>query len=454
MYAIIDVETTGGSQLRTKITELSIVIFDGEKVVDTFNTLLDPECLIPPFISRLTGITNAMVAGQPKFFEVARKIVEITDNRIFVAHNAQFDYSVIRQEFKNLGYNFVRKTLCTIRLARKVLPGRKSYSLGNICKELEIEHNNQHRAYGDTEATLKLFKLLLDLRPDVGLFEDISTRSGGMQLQKCFDRENLRKIPEATGIYYFLNESGDVIYVGKSKNIRRRVMSHARAGITARKDEMLYRTHSISYEIMGSELVAFLIESEKIKTLRPLFNRAQRRISHNIGLYAEKTDKGYGRLIIKAIDKQLPLTTFSSRAESKRLLYALAAEFELCHSLCNLYQSAGPCFQYQIGECKGACAGAEKPADYNKRLRAAIEKIRFGNKSFFIIEKGRVPGETAVVQVQNGKYIGFGFTFDTIAPTSSDLLSGYIQPYSDNRDVRLILQSYIRKPDRTNVVYY
>lgn len=161
MYAIVDIETSGGNYQTAKITEIAIIIFDGEKICDSFVSLINPECYIPDFITKITGITNEMVKNSPKFYEVARKIVEITANRIFVAHNANFDYNFIKKEFKELGYDFSRKTICTVELSRKLMPNHASYSLGNICNDLNITINGRHRAEGDATATTELFRRLL-----------------------------------------------------------------------------------------------------------------------------------------------------------------------------------------------------------------------------------------------------------------------------------------------------
>ena len=162
-YAIIDIETTGGSPQRDKITEIAIFIHNGSKIIDELVTLINPERFIPHFITTLTGITNEMVADAPTFYEVAKEIVKITEGKIFVAHNASFDYHFIRNEFKNLGYRYKRDVLCTVKLSRKLLPGMPSYSLGKLCDELQIKIDNRHRAAGDAIATSKIFDILLSL---------------------------------------------------------------------------------------------------------------------------------------------------------------------------------------------------------------------------------------------------------------------------------------------------
>ncbi len=161
MYAIIDIETTGQASINGKITEIAIFLYDGFQITDSFSSLINPECYIPGFITRLTGIDNEMVKNAPKFYEIARKIVELTHDKVFVAHNVTFDYRFIQEEFKRLGYDYQRKTMCTVRLGRKFLPGHRSYSLGNLCEELNIQIKGRHRASGDALATVKLFELIL-----------------------------------------------------------------------------------------------------------------------------------------------------------------------------------------------------------------------------------------------------------------------------------------------------
>lgn len=161
MYAIVDIETTSGNYKTGKITEIAIYVYNGQKIVDSFVSLVNPECFIPTYITSITGISNQMVANAPKFYEIAKKVVELTSNKIFVAHNVKFDYNFIRKEFDELGYLFKRKTLCTVELSRKYLPGHPSYSLGKICADLGIDINGRHRAAGDASATVILFEMIL-----------------------------------------------------------------------------------------------------------------------------------------------------------------------------------------------------------------------------------------------------------------------------------------------------
>ena len=228
-FAIVDIETTGGNAIRDKITEIAIYLHDGNKIVDEFSSLINPECTIPPFISRLTGISDEMVENAPRFFEVAKQIVRITDGAVFVAHNVLFDYGFIRQSFKSLGFNYSRDYLCTVRLSRKVLPGFKSYSLGNLCNNLNINIENRHRANGDALATVKLFELIISKNESENGFEDfIKNDFLNLRFPPGFDRTILDKLPENHGVYYLHDESGKIIYIGKSNSIKQRILSHFR----------------------------------------------------------------------------------------------------------------------------------------------------------------------------------------------------------------------------------
>ncbi|MCK7473966.1 MAG: exonuclease domain-containing protein [Rhodopseudomonas palustris] len=218
MYAIIDIETTGLSPVNEKITEIAIYLHDGEKITDSFTTLINPERRISAHITQLTGITNEMVENAPRFWEIAKDIVALTENRIFVAHNASFDYNFIRSEFKSLGYNFSLNRLCTVKLSRKIIPGYKSYSLGNLCNSLNIKVTDRHRAMGDAFATVKLFELLLS--KDKTLRQKTNSKFYNIEASK------IANLPEETGVYYFYNQQGEIIHAGKSKDIRSRVFSH------------------------------------------------------------------------------------------------------------------------------------------------------------------------------------------------------------------------------------
>jgi len=444
MYAVIDIETTGGSARLERITEIAVYIHNGTRVVEEYSTLINPERNIPYFITSLTGITNEMVEDAPKFFEVARKLVELTEGKIFVAHNAMFDYSFVRQEFSMLGYNFKRPLLDTVALSRKLLPGHRSYSLGNLCKELGIEITGRHRASGDALATVRLLELLLE--------KDHALESGSLmknrkaaKLHPALDLAKLAAIPGEPGIYYFHDESGEVIYVGKSRNLSQRVNSHLSNNTSGREMKMCSLIADISWERTGSELIALLLESAEIKKKKPLFNRAQRRTGFRWGIYSHTDEKGYIRFEYRSVsDEEVPLSLFTSRDKARGKLEQIINDYSLCQKLCGMYETDGACFHRQVGLCRGACCGEEEPGSYNERALMALDEFIFRERNFFIIDSGRDNEERSVVKIVKGKYAGFGYFNINDVGFGLTAVHDCIQKAADNRDIQVIIKSYLK----------
>ncbi len=438
-YAIIDVETTGSSPFNGKITEIAIFIYNGSEIIDSFVTLVNPECSIPWNITSITGITNEMVETAPKFYEIAKKIVEITANSTFVAHNVSFDYSFVREEFKRLGYDYKRKTLCTVSLSRKLIPGLRSYSLGNICQDLNITIEGRHRAGGDALATVKLFGKILKQNESVN-HDLFSSRRGNLT------EEIIASIPGKCGVYYLYDSKGDLIYIGKSKNIHQRVITHLNNRLTKKAMELSERIVSVSHEVTGSELVALLLESEEIKSNQPYFNRSLRRSANNFGIFSFEDEKGYLHLQVKKIeDSDFPLTSFNFYQEAVEYLHTEAEKHSLCKTLCHLDDRTTACFNSGFGVCLGACDGKELPETYNVRVQEVIKAWLFHSPNFFILEKGKYMEETAVVKISQGKYIGYGFISNDTTVTDYDTLNDCVRVRKDNWDARTIIKSYLKK---------
>ena len=447
LYAIVDIETTGLSPSNEKITEIAIFIHDGDKVVKEFSALINPEKKIPYRIIQMTGINNQMVEDSPKFYEIAKQIVELTEGKIIVGHNVRFDYGFIRNEFKSLGYIYERKTLDTVKLSRKLIPGRKSYSLGKLCKDLQIENSARHRAAGDAMATVKLFELLLSIEGTPESVNLVGVQSG---LNKSF----VKDLPASTGVYYFYNKDKELIYVGKSINIHDRVLSHLNNNLHKKAIEMKNQLMDVDYKITGSELIALLLESDEIKKNQPRYNQSQKRTYFNYGLYSFEDENGCQNLkIIRLIDELLPLYTYSSLLEGKEHLTNLCEEFNLCQKLCGLYDTDGKCFHYQIHSCKGACIGEELPEDYNARVRESLDNYQFKHQNFFVVDKGRNEDEHSLVKIQNGFYMGFGFLNKDQFSPNIDQLDDCIVNYKDNKEVRRIIVTYLKK-NKCKVIEY
>lgn len=447
MYAIVDIETTGLSPNTEKITEIAIIIHDGKKIIEEFNSLINPEKKIPYRIVQMTGINNQMVESAPKFYEVAKQIVELTENKIIVGHNVRFDYGFLRCEYKSLGYNYERKTIDTVKLSRKLIPGRKSYSLGKLCKDLEIENPSRHRALGDATATTSLFELLLAID---GNPEDINLRGTQSDINKSL----IEKLPNQPGVYYFYDKNNELIYVGKSVNIHDRVLSHLNNNLHKKAIEMKNKLSSVDFQLTGSELVALLLESHEIKDNQPFYNRQQKRTYFNYGLYSYVDENGYKNLkIMRLIDELNPLYTYSSLQEGKDHLSKLCEDYNLCQKLCSLYDTSGACFHYQIHACNGACVGEEEYQEYNLRVEQSLDNYQFKHQDFFIIDNGRNASENSVIKVKSGKYIGFGFVSNEDGIDNMDVLHDCIVCYKDNKEVRRIIVSYLKKYDCRVVEY-
>lgn len=446
MYAIIDIETTGGSAQLEKITEIAVYLHDGTRITDEFISLVNPERNIPYFITNLTGITNEMVENAPRFYEIAKKIIELTEGRTFVAHNARFDYSFIRQEYKSLGYNFKRSILDTVALSRKLLPGHVSYSLGNICKDLNITINGRHRAGGDALATVKLLEILI--ARDILLNEQHSSLLKNTRISKLnpkLDVNKIDNIPDEPGVYYFYNDKGDLIYIGKSRNLQQRISTHLSNNTTNRAMEMRDIIADIDWELTGSELIALLKESFEIKKNKPVYNRAQRRTSFQWGIFSNFDDNGYLNYSFGPVnDDEIPISVFSSKDKAKFKLGSLIETFGLCQKLTGLYDTAGACFHYHVGLCKGACIGKESPEEYNKRAVKAAEEFSFTRRNFFIIDKGRDVEERCAVKIINGKYTGWGYFNINDVGFGLSAVHDCIKPCDDNRDIQAILKQYLR----------
>lgn len=446
MYAIIDTETTGGSPQKHKLTEIAIVIHDGQKIVKEFSSLINPECSIPYYITQITGITDEMVSDAPKFYEIAREIVEITENTIFVAHNVNFDYNFLRSEFSRLGYDFKRERLCTVRLSRKIIPGLPSYSLGNLCGELRIPINDRHRAKGDALATVKLLELLLERNGQLPTDHFSQVMKRNFVLNPKLETDIFDRLPESPGVYYFYNDQGELIYIGKSKNIRNRVMSHFSASSSRKAFEMCSKTADIGYETTGNELIALLKESYEIKRHMPYYNRAQKRAGFQYGIYTATDEQGYIRFSLERTKDRSgpPIACFSRKADARQFLNSIIDKYALCQKLCGMYSSSGACFHYEIGSCSGACTGIEHPEQYNVRALRAVRDCSFEYGNLIIIDQGRNAEEGSAVKLENGKYIGYGYFHRNYASGYPDTIAECIAKFPDNREIRNIIKQYLR----------
>lgn len=444
MYAILDIETTGGKYDEEGITEIAIYRFDGHQIVDQFSSLVNPERKIQPFVVNLTGINNEMLRNAPKFYEVAKRIIEITEGCVVVAHNAQFDNRILSTEFDRLGYTFEKDTLCTVELSKKLFPGMESYSLGKLTRSLGIPISDRHRAQGDAIATVSLFKMLLTRDTAKEIIQTTVRKDPKRQLEpKLLDL--IENAPNDTGVYYMHRKDGSILYIGKSKNIKKRLVQHF-TNDNRKSKKLQLEVAAVTYEKTGSELIALLKESEEIKLNKPLYNRALRRSLFLYQLISFVDEKGYINLRIeKADSRKKAITTFSNYQQAKSSLYRITETYQLCQKLTGLYETKSVCFLHGIKECRGACIEEESTFDYNARIEAFLESNSYVNRHMLIIDRGRELDERSAILIENGKYIGFGFYNLNYQINNPDVLKSIISPMQNNRDSQHIIQTYLRK---------
>jgi DNA polymerase-3 subunit epsilon len=452
MYAIVDIETTGGHANANGITEVAICIHDGKKVTQRYSTLVNPGRDIPVYIRALTGITNEMVQDAPPFEDVAADIYHLLHGNVFVAHNVNFDFSFIRYHLAAAGYDLQCNKLCTVRLGRKILPGMPSYSLGKLCRHLGINNDSRHRAAGDAEATAILFSILLQNDSENHIREALKLRSKEQALPANLPKQDVDRLPFSPGVYYFHDQKGKVIYVGKAKNIKKRVCSHFSGNNPGhQRQEFLRNIHHITYQDCGTELIAFVLEAIEIKRLWPKYNRSLKRFEHAYGLYAFEDQRGYLRL---AVDKRrkltAPLHTCNSLLDGRNLLTRLIETFELCPKLCFIQTNNGPCTGVNPHLC--ACEGHETVEEYNKKVNLAIDELKEALPTFAIRDEGRKTDEHSCILIEKGQFYGMGYISHYFNAENLEQLKNFLTPYPGNDYIRNMIANYaIRYPERTMV---
>lgn len=445
MYAIVDIETTGSYAAANGITEICIQIHDGTQVIEKFETLVNPIHAIPRYIQALTGITPMMVEAAPTFDEIAEQVYELLKDKIFVAHSVNFDYSFIKSQLAFQGYELDLKKLCTVRLSRKIVPGLASYSLGRLCEALHIPHYNKHRAGGDTDATVALFELLLQKDTDEHIQKSLKRNSKEFILPPNVPKEDFEKLPYTPGVYYFHDEKGSVVYVGKAKNLKYRVNSHFSNNATTRqKQNFLRYVHNISFEECGTELVAAVKESTEIKKLWPKFNAAQKKREDSYGVVQYIDQNGYLRLGIDRMTKGGHYIGSFHRLESaKAALRQLIEDYELCPKLCFVSNDLIDDEQHD-NECKGACKKRESTETYNLRVEAACNEL-IHQPSFAIIDKGVERESRSCILVWKGSFYGMGLIAHDTPLLHTENFKELVKPYKENSSITNMLFNYAKR---------
>jgi DNA polymerase-3 subunit epsilon len=437
MFAIVDIETTGGYAANNGITEVAIVLHNGKEEEGRFSTLINPNQKIPIYITALTGITQSMVSNAPSFENLASNIHRLLANRVFVAHNVNFDYSFLKHHLQQAGLDLDCRKLCTVRLTRQVFPGLQSYSLGNLCRHFNIPIYQRHRAEGDAEATVKLFQHLMENGAQT-FIENSLKRTKEQSLPPHLSKEQVDKLPYCPGVYYFHNEKGKVVYVGKAKNLKYRVSSHFTNNNATRQRQNFLRTiHSITYQRCGTELMAAILESVEIRRLWPEFNVSQKRFTQVYGLYAFEDRKGYMRLGIEKKKKNLPCVyTFGYYLEVYNQLRALVEKFDLDLRLCFIDKTPLTAdMQRELPE----------PSAYNLKVQEAINYIKTQLPTFAVKDDGREPGEQSVILMEEGKFYGMGYVSHDTSISSASELKEILSAYPESDMIRNMISQYVQK---------
>ena len=434
MYAILDIETTGGKYNEEGITEIAIYRFDGHEIVDQFASLINPERPIQPYVVKLTGITNEMLIRAPKFYQVAKRIIEITEGCILVAHNALFDTRILREEFSRLGYDFQRESLCTVELSQKLLPNLPSYNLEKLTKYLGIPLVNRHRAQGDAQATVALFKLLLSKDTAKNIISQTLKTN-----EKLPPEPRLiamaERAPSKVGIYFLYNIQNRIIYIGRAKNIRKRLLQHFT--YDNRKSKRLQKeVASVSFELTGNELIARLAELEAVRATKALYNRrpnGKKIYTHQLSLKKEKDGYLYLELI-PADGRKSPILTFNNFSEAVDTLETLSQDNAICLKKTNLKNPN------HISKCCN-----KDLTTYNQTIHKFIEEKSLYKKNALLLLNGRNVEERSVIWVARGKVKGFGFFNLNHQITKSDILNNILNTVSDVPNATHIVQQYLLK---------
>ncbi len=384
--AFIDLETTGANPVRDRITEIGIVEVDGDEVT-TWSTLVNPERTIPQFIQQLTGINDAMVADAPTFAQVAEELAERLHGRLFIAHNARFDYGFVRHEFQRMGQRFRADVLCTVRLSRKLYPEHHKHNLDSLIVRHALDIGaDRHRALTDADLIWQFWRLLQQERDAEAVLEAVRHQLQRPSLPPHLDAALLDDLPETSGVYLFYGESDALLYVGKSLNLRKRVLAHFAADVREYKEmQLAQQVRRIDWRETVGELGALLLESRLVKTEQPMHNRRLRRAGELCAWQLREVAEGDFRpKLVSNLEVNFGRADdlfgpFANQREAVNTLRKVAEAYELCPVILGLEKSSQPgraCFAHQVGKCRGACVGKEAIGLHSARLMAALAKFK------------------------------------------------------------------------------
>ncbi len=415
-FAFLDLETTGGSAGFDRITEIGIRFWRDGELVDEWQTLLNPQTRISPFIEHFTGITNEMVADAPLFADIADEFQTKLEGTIFVAHNARFDYGFVKSEFRRLGQAFTGKVLCTVKLSRRLYPEYRRHNLDAVIQRHGLGAVQRHRAMGDVTAMLAFVEHAIAEHGQASVETAVRELLQRPSIPSNLAPDALVGVPEVPGVYRFFGENDVLLYVGKSTNIAQRVASHFSGDHnSSRGVRMSESLRRVEWTETAGELGALLLELKQIKQLRPMFNRRSRpaKTLWSIELTANAAGYLQTRLVREIEPRRLGdyYGLFRSKKDAERALSGIGMKNELCGRLLGLEsaEQEGACFQRSLGRCKGACEGREDVTRYNLRMQIGFHSLRLKTWPWpgpvGVREQNRNGGRTDILIIYNWMHV-------------------------------------------------
>jgi DNA polymerase-3 subunit epsilon len=445
MYAIIDVETTGGSPSIDRIIEIAVIVYDGANVLAQYSSLVNPHRNIDKYVTQLTGITDKMVKHAPAFEDIQDRILELTEGNIFVAHNVKFDYGMIRSEFKRIGVDFVRKHIDTVTLSQKVLPGFSSYSLGSLCDSLGIIIENRHRALGDAEATVKLLEVILKQNASKKYIEiELNQGIDPSILPPNITLGEIEKLPEEPGVFYFKDMDDNILFIDASKNVRREVIKFFNKTDVLPERANLQTITQIDYQATGNELIARLWSYHELRELAPTFNKKPKDYKFSHGIFLVTDADGFKHLKVEKLDYtggEVALK-FQGKGTAGKVLHKIIGEGHLQVQFSLLRKMTDPEQRENFKK------------SYNEKIERAVRKYLYKNTNFFIVGDGRRPDENSVVWIENSHYRGFGYICPELTEVTVENLMASVKLQTDDLEIQKIIRQELRKGKGLRIISY
>lgn len=451
----VDVETTGTSILSDRIIEIGIYRVEDGKIVKKFHSLVDPDRYLPNDITRLTGITAGELEGAPTFSSLKDTILEMMTDAVFCAHNAHFDYSFIKAELRRSGIKFQTTKLCTVKLSRAIFPNEPRHNLDAVMERMGISCENRHRALDDARVLVEFYQKVVKAVPPKRLSEIIKRITRHPSLPPRIGRERIDAIPENPGVYVFYDEAHQPLYVGKSVNLRDRVLSHFSDTESSKELKIKQQVASIETIETAGELGALLREATLVKQSQPMLNRMLRQQNFLVAATYEKNKDGY--LVVK-LERKKTITPddfetlirlFRSLQQAKEFLSRLAKEASICEKMLGISNTRGRCFGYDLGRCAGACVGEESPAKHNLKLLTAIAGLKVKAWPFqgrIIIREESLEGKREGHVVDQWCYLGS-------VKDDEELSQKSWPPATFDYDAYKILAKYILSPNNQKYIH-